>query len=237
MTAKTLYKNQKSLKNLPNTIIAPSILSANFRRLEEEIQLIEKAGADWIHLDIMDGHFVPNISFGPMVAGFVRQCTNLYLDAHLMIENPERYLRDFKKAGVDGITLHAEVKGVIPDLLLKIRSMGMDAGISINPETPVEVLEPAYEHVGLILLMSVHPGFGGQEFIEDSVGRLRQIAAKIQKKKYPILLQIDGGIGPQNAGIVRRAGARVLVAGSSIFKADDPHSALRAIRTAADESA
>jgi ribulose-phosphate 3-epimerase len=219
---------------LPNTVIAPSILSADFRNLARDITRVEEAGADWLHLDVMDGHFVPNISFGPMVVGFVKKITDLYLDAHLMIEHPERYLEAFKKAGADNITLHAEVSGVIPEQLRRIKKMGLDAGISINPESPVDILEGAYDLVDLILIMSVHPGFGGQSFIADALLKVEQVAKRVEASGRPILIQIDGGIDAENAARIRKAGARVLVAGSSIFSAPDPAAAVSEIRTAAD---
>jgi ribulose-phosphate 3-epimerase len=221
-------------KNLPNTIIAPSILSADFKRLEEQVKLVEAAGADWIHLDVMDGHFVPNISFGPMVVGVVNQVTDLYLDTHLMIDNPDKYLEVFKKKGADLLTLHAEVPGVIPGSLRRVRELGLDVGISLNPETPVEILESAYELVDLILVMSVHPGFGGQSFIPQVLDKFQTIKEGIRRSGRNIIIEIDGGIGLENAGLVRRAGARAIVAGSSIYHALDPAQALRDIRSAAD---
>jgi ribulose-phosphate 3-epimerase len=184
----------------------------------------------------MDGHFVPNISFGPMVVKTINGLTDLYLDAHLMIQNPENYLEAFKKAGADLITLHAEVPGIIPEGLKHIGDLGLDVGVSINPETPVEILDDAYDLVDLILVMSVHPGFSGQRFIPAATEKVRHISQRAAKSKRKIWVEIDGGIGPANAGIVRAAGAQVLVAGSSIFHASDPTAALKEIRRAADEA-
>jgi ribulose-phosphate 3-epimerase len=221
---------------LPHTIISPSILAADFRRLEEQVKMVEIAGADWIHLDVMDGHFVPNISYGPMVVGVVKKVTDLYLDTHLMISNPDQYLEIFKKNGADLLTVHAEVPGVIPGTLRRIKELGLEAGISINPETPVEKLEGAYELADIILIMSVHPGFGGQSFIPEVLDKLSVISDKINQSGRNIIIEIDGGIGTENAGLVRRAGCRALVAGSSIFHATHPVRALQDIRHAADEA-
>ncbi len=214
--------------------MAPSILAADFAHLANQIAMVEAAGADWIHLDVMDGHFVPNISFGAMIVEVVNSLTNLPLDTHLMISNPEKYLGVFKKKGANLLTLHAEVPGVIPAGLQQVRDLGLLVGISINPETPVEILDPAYDLVDLILIMSVHPGFGGQKFIPEVLDKMSRVKDKIAAAGRPILIEIDGGIGLENAALVRASGAQVLVAGSSIFRASDPAEALQAIRRAAD---
>jgi ribulose-phosphate 3-epimerase len=218
------------------TYIAPSLLSANFLHLERDIKMISNASADWLHLDIMDGHFVPNISYGPMIVGQIRKASDLYLDAHLMIEYPESYLEAFKRSGADLVTVHVEAEGVSPETLMRIKALGMDAGISLNPETPVDALDPYYAFADLILIMSVHPGFGGQKFIPESLAKTAHVAKVIMANHRPTLIQIDGGIGVENAKITRQAGSQVLVAGSSIFNAIDPAIALNKIRQEASGS-
>ncbi|RJX40999.1 ribulose-phosphate 3-epimerase [Paenibacillus pinisoli] len=213
------------------TIIAPSILSADFSRLGEEIQAAEKAGADWIHVDVMDGHFVPNLTFGPPVIGAVRSATALPFDVHLMIERPELSLADYIAAGADRITVHAEACVHLHRTVHAIKEKGLPAGVAINPATPVAVLEPIIHDLDLVLIMTVNPGFGGQSFIPYSLVKLRQVREMIQERGLQgVHLQVDGGVNRQTAGAIIEAGADVLVAGNAVFGEADRAAAIAALR-------
>ena len=213
-------------------IIAPSILAADFAVLREQIQVVEEAGADWLHLDVMDGHFVPNISFGPLVVETVRKVSELPLDVHLMIEEPDRYIEAFRKAGADCITVHVEACPHLNRTVEHIKSNGARAGVALNPATPVSLLEDIVSEVELILVMSVNPGFGGQKFIPATVNKVARAQRLVQKAGKPVLIEVDGGIDAVTAREVVPAGANVLVAGSSIFGAADIAAALKEIRAA-----
>jgi len=213
-------------------IIAPSILAADFSRLAEEIHRVEAAGADWIHCDIMDGHFVDNISFGPDVVRLVRKETSLPLDVHLMIEHADHYVPRFVKAGANSITVHVEpeAKHDVLETLRKIRDAGCRAGLTLNPETPIELIEPFLDKFDMLLVMTVHPGFGGQPFRADQMEKVRRAAKWNQSREHKIDIEVDGGINPETARISIENGANVLVAGTSIFRSDDYAKVIRELR-------
>jgi ribulose-phosphate 3-epimerase len=211
--------------------IAPSILSADFGNLAREVQAVEAAGADWIHVDVMDGRFVPNITIGPVVVKAVRKVTRLPIDAHLMIVEPERYVHDFAEAGADIISVHVEPSYHLARTLQQIRSLGKKAGVVLNPHTPPEAIEYVLERVDLVLVMSVNPGFGGQAFMPEVLPKLRAIRKMIDSRGLDIALEIDGGVAPGTAAEVVEAGARVLVAGSAVYGQRDYAAAIAAIRS------
>lgn len=211
-------------------LIAPSILSADFARLGDEVRAIEAAGADWVHFDVMDGRFVPNITVGPLVLQAVRAVTQLPLDAHLMIVEPEKYVEDFAKAGADWITVHAEAVTHLDRVLHQIRDAGAKAGVSLNPATPLAAIEQVLPAVDMILLMTVNPGFGGQQYIEYCTDKIRAARALIDRVDREILLEIDGGVKVDNIGRVAGDAVDIVVAGSAVFGAGDYKQAIKALK-------
>ncbi len=206
-------------------LVAPSILSADFANLERDIKKVENAGADWLHVDVMDGHFVPNITIGVPVVKSIKKITNIPLDVHLMIENPEKYIEPFAQAGADILTIHYEAVKNPKDILLKIRENGMKAGISIKPKTPANVLDGLYDSIDLILVMTVEPGFGGQKFMPDCAEKLLHY-----KNLENIYLEVDGGINDTTSKIAVQDGANVLVAGNYVYKSDNIEKAISSLK-------
>ncbi len=220
----------RSSKGNGNKKISASILSADFSRLGEEVKAVERAGVDYLHVDVMDGHFVPNITIGPMVVEALRKVTSLPLDVHLMIEQPDLFLPDFIQAGSHLITVHVEATPHIHRTLMEIKNRGLRAGVSINPGTSLYLLEPTLEFVDLVLVMTVNPGFGGQKFIPSMMEKIENIRRTIDRRKLPVELSVDGGINLENIGPVAQAGADVLVTGSAVFKTADYGQTLAAMR-------
>jgi len=215
---------------VPMKKIAPSILSADFSRLGEEVRAVEEAGADVIHVDVMDGHFVPNITIGPLVVEGLRKLTSLPLDVHLMIEKPDRYVEAFAQAGSTWITFHAEVCSRLRQMIKRVRQLNVRPGVVLNPSTSLKTLYPILEEIDLVLLMSVHPGFAGQSFIPSTLRKIERLRKIIDKNHCPLEIEVDGGIKVENIGEVSRAGGDIFVSGSGIFKTKDYGETIRKLR-------
>jgi ribulose-phosphate 3-epimerase len=211
-------------------LIAPSLLAADFLQLQNACDMLNESQADWFHLDIMDGRFVPNISYGPMLVNFFRKTTKKICDVHLMIEEPERYAQAFKEAGADILTVHYEACTHLHRNIQQIKSMGMKAGVALNPHTPVELLKDILQDIDIVLLMSVNPGFGGQSFIPHTINKIKRMREMIDEQLLNVTIEIDGGVTLENAKLIIDAGADVLVAGSTVFKAADPVAAIAALK-------
>jgi ribulose-phosphate 3-epimerase len=212
-------------------IIAPSLLSANFLNLQQDCDMLNQSKADWYHLDVMDGRFVPNISFGPMIVEFFRKATDKYCDVHLMIEEPEKYAEAFKKAGADNLTVHIEACKHLHRNIQQIKSLNMHAGVAINPHTPVDSLKDIIKDIDLVCIMSVNPGFGGQSFISHTIEKIKQLKAMITAQSLNVKIEIDGGVTLDNASSIIAAGADVLVAGNTVFKSENPMATIEKLKS------
>ena len=213
-------------------IVAPSLLAANFIKLDEECRMLNASEADWFHLDVMDGRFVPNISFGPMIIEFIRKTTSKPCDVHLMIEEPGNFAEEFKNAGANHLSVHIEACPHLHRNIQQIRSLGMQPGVAINPATPVSQLSDILHDIDLVCMMSVNPGFGGQTFIPHTLEKIRQLRKMIDERGLKTLIEIDGGVTLDNAATIMAAGADVLVAGSTVFKSKDPMATIAALKKA-----
>ena len=211
-------------------IIAPSLLSANFLNLDADCKMLNESQADWYHLDIMDGRFVPNISFGPMVVSFFRKATTKVCDVHLMIEEPGKYAEQFKNAGADLLSVHIEACPHLHRNIQQIKALGMKSGVAINPHTPVESLQDVLADIDLVCMMSVNPGFGGQKFIRHTLKKIKTLRKMIDEKGLNVLIEIDGGVTLENAGTIVAAGADVLVAGNTVFSSQDPKATIAQLK-------
>lgn len=211
-------------------IIAPSLLSANFLNLQKDCDMLNQSKADWYHLDVMDGRFVPNISFGPMIVEFFRKATDKYCDVHLMIEEPEKYAEAFKKAGADNLTVHIEACKHLHRNIQQIKALNMHAGVAINPHTPVDSLKDIIKDIDLVCIMSVNPGFGGQSFIPHTIAKIKQLKAMINEQSLNVKIEIDGGVTLDNASSMIEAGADVLVAGNTVFKSENPMATIEKLK-------
>ena len=217
--------------------VAPSLLAADFTKLADEIQMVNDSAADWLHLDVMDGRFVPNITFGTLMVDAAKKLCTKPLDVHLMIVEPEKYVEAFRDAGADVITVHYEACPHLHRVVQQIKATGAKAGVALNPHTPAAMLEDVIEHIDLVCVMSVNPGFGGQKFIYHTIPKLRRLKDLITMRNAPTLIEVDGGVGLQNAEKALQAGADVLVAGSSVFKAEDPNGVIDRLKDIGGEIA
>lgn len=217
-------------------LIAPSLLSADFLKLQQECDMLNQSEADWYHLDVMDGNFVPNISFGPMLIAFFRKATKKTCDVHLMIEQPDRYVKAFHEAGADILTVHIEACTHLHRTIQQIKELGMKAGVAVNPHTPVELLKPMLKDIDLVCLMSVNPGFGGQKFIPATLEKIKDLRQLISTTGSKALIEIDGGVTLENAASIMEAGADVLVAGNTVFKSSDPLQTIQQLKNCGPRS-